>query len=131
MTRTRDPQGAPLSRAMAQTLLVSSLVEVIDLDRRLQYLKVVFRDKLESTTWKQIVATQAQRQRAISVALAVWDTAAVFTVGTPTETRARQLLERNDSWTLDRETMAQRPDLAQAEREARREARHRQRSDLD
>jgi hypothetical protein len=109
-----------LSRATAQSLLVSSLIEVIDCDRRLQVLKVAFRAKLQPETWKQIVEEQTTRERTIRVALAVWDDAAVFPVGTVAESRARQLLERNDSWTLDRATLAHRPDLARADREARR-----------
>jgi hypothetical protein len=40
-------------------------------------------------------------------------------------------LERNDPSTLDRTTLARRPDLARADREARREVRHYHRSGID
>lgn len=131
MPTRQEPDGRPLSRAVAQTLLVSSLLEVIDCDRRLQAMKIAFRAKLEPEKWREIIATEAQRQQTIAVALAVFDTAAVFTVGTAAESRARQLLERNDSWTLDQNTLVRHPDLARVDREARREVRHPHRSGLD
>lgn len=107
-----DTERVPLGAARAQMLLVSSLIEIIDCDRRLQVLKVAFRAKLQPETWKEIIAAQAKREQTIEVALAVWDTAATFPRGTAADSRARQLLERNDSWTLDRTTIVRRPDVA-------------------
>lgn len=120
-----------MSHATAQALLVSSLIDVIDCDRQLQILKVEFRGKVEPATWSQIIQIEAQRAQTIGVALAVWDTAAIFPVGSGAEARARQLLERDDSWTLDTKTMARRPDLARADRQARKASRHPHRSGLD